>query len=170
MKNVMRAVGLLIFFILLFASGQVYADKDDDDRYEVLEDVGEMIGWGIVAMGVAAGSLFPLRRYFYAIVVRMPSIRDKYRKGLRFLAKLHPLIGSISLSLSIVHGLLMYINEGELGGTEWLGIIAVVLLALASSFGIQLSKKKKNFKQVRKYHIMLLLLVAVLAGVHIALD
>lgn len=163
---------LILLLLLIWSGSNVLADSDDEfEEDEILEEVGELFGWGIVVFGVAAGLLFPLRRYSKTLLQRFPSIRDWFRKVLRNLAKLHPFIGLIALSLALVHGIIMFIDEGELGFREWIGVAAFILLAIAGVYGWNLlKKKKKNVREQRKTHIMFIVAVIILATIHIALS
>lgn len=165
---------LLVIFILLMGTGLAIADQDDhykkDKDQSITKQIGGVLGWGTVIFGVIAGMLFPLRRYSKLILQRYPSIRDQFRKGLRLLANYHPLTGLLALALSIGHGILMYIHEGELGAREWIGTFAVGLIIIAAIFGYRLYQKKKNLKELRKAHITFILIAAFLAAIHILLS
>lgn len=174
---------LLVFSINLLTVGSNYASADDDydEKYEQyeddknysegeedegLEDIGETVGWGtVVAMGVA-GLIFPLRRVMKKIITNYPVLKNSFIAISKFLGKNHVLIGIFALVLSGVHGVLMYLSEGQLESEGIIGLAAAVLMVVAGIFGAILLKNKK-VKSYRLTHTLLIAFAFLFGLVHI---
>ncbi|WP_431027400.1 hypothetical protein [Lysinibacillus sp. LZ02] len=145
--------------------GDEHSDKEDheDERYE---DIGKLIGWSsLLAIG-AAGLIFPIRRIMKSVITTFPQSKQLYISITKFLGKYHILIGIAALMLSICHGVLMYLNEGELESEGIIGLAAVILMIIAAIMGAVLFKNKK-VKSLRTTHTILVTFGVVIALFHI---
>lgn len=137
--------------------------KHDDEAYE---DVGEALGWGTaIAMG-AAGIIFILRRSMKTVITKFPDSKSIFISLSKFFGKNHIWIGVIALVLSIIHGVLMFLSEGELDGDGIIGLGSVIFMAIASAIGAVLVKKKK-LKSLRTTHTIFIGLAVVIGLIHI---
>ncbi|MBB6445138.1 hypothetical protein [Bacillus benzoevorans] len=181
---------LMIVFLLLIGIGAgaktvVFADDDDDERYEYnyqgeygkhsdgrdeedgpYEEIGKMLGWGTAAAMGAAGVFFPIRRSMKWTIANLPSAKSFVISLTKFLGKIHVPLGIAALVISIVHGVTMFMSEGELEGEGFIGLASVIFMAIAAIFGATLMKNKKA-KTVRTIHISLLGLALLIAIIHI---
>jgi hypothetical protein len=180
---------LMLTFLLLIGFGAVantvvFAD-DDDEKYEYnfegeygegrgghgedegpFEELGKMLGWGTAAAMGAAGVFFPMRRSMKWTIAQWPSAKSSVISLTKFLGKIHVPLGIIALVISIVHGVTMFISEGELEGEGIIGLASVIFLAIAAIFGATLLKNKKS-KTVRTIHISLIGLALLIGLFHI---
>ncbi|RFB15270.1 hypothetical protein DZB84_12730 [Bacillus sp. HNG] len=172
---------LLPFFIvftlsfLIIGNHPVSADHDFDERYEhhddeegKYEDVSKAVGWGTVITLGAAGFIFPIRRSMKWLISNYPKSKKTFISTSKFFGKYHISIGILALALSIIHGITMYVSEGELEGDGIIGLVAVLLMLVASLFGLILSKNKKG-KSLRNTHMTLIALTLFIVFVHIIL-
>lgn len=170
----MRDIIVISFIMLsfLFTSlSPVLADSDHHHyQYDdVLEEVGEFLGWGSIILGGVAFALLPIRRSVKFLVKVAPtSTRKKISSLLRILTKLHMPMGITSLLFIVSHGVLMYLDEGKLSLIDLLGVVSLGSLILATLFGILLWKTKN--RSTRKIHLILVTISAALAVIHIALS
>lgn len=137
-------------------NNEYYAFDGDNVEHEdeLYEDIGKLIGWlALVTIG-AAGLLFPARKILKSIITTFPQLKQLSISFTKFIGKHHILIGLTALVLSIGHGIIMYLNEGEWDSEGITGVAAVIILMIAAIIGIALSKKKK-VKKLRSAHTML---------------
>jgi hypothetical protein len=174
---------LFVFAINFVTTGsnQVLADDDDGEKYEYYkdgyeggendddgpyEDLGKTVGWGtVVAMGAAA-VIFPVRRSMKSVITNFPGAKSIFISFSKFLGKYHIFIGVTALALSIVHGVTMYLNEGELESEGLIGLGSVAFMTLAGILGAVLTKKKKS-KSLRTTHTILIAFAIIIGIVHI---
>ena len=177
---------LLLSFLFVFTlsyvsigSNHVSAEDDHDEKYEnhegdqkvegedgAFKEIGGVVGWGtVVAMG-AAGVIFPIRKSAKWVITNYPKSKNKFIWLSKFIGKYHMLIGIIALALGIVHGVTMYISEGELEGKGILGLGAVIFMIVAGIFGAVLNKNKK-VKSLRTTHTILIVFAIMIVIVHI---
>ncbi|WLR52776.1 hypothetical protein LC040_07745 [Bacillus tianshenii] len=165
--------------MFVFPSQLVFADDDEyeeheyegeeEEENEVVEETGELIGWaGMVSVGGAV-LFFPLKRLAPVVMNNFSNYKKQYRDFLLFFKKWHVGFGILALSLSIFHGVLMFLAEGELEFREYVGIGAVIALILSAIFGSILTNKL-NSSIVRMFHITSFVLVFLFAAIHIALS
>ncbi len=173
-------ISFLIFALFYGNIGlkSVSADDDENDFYEhheeglegneneLYEEIGELIGWGTAASLCVAGALFPMRRLTKIIANNFKGHKKPYLFFARLLGKYHILIGITALILSIVHGIVMYLSEGELESEGIIGLGAVLFLFMASAAGLILHKNKKT-KSIRATHITLIAITLFTAVFHI---
>ena len=159
--------------MVLYVTSNEVVFADDDEEYEHhdrkeggedegLEEIGEMVGWGSVFVIGAAGLIYPTRRLTKSVITNFPSMKQLYLSVTKFLGKYHIYIGIIALLLSIGHGILMYLSEGELESEGIVGLGAVILMIVAGIVGAILYKNKK-VKNLRFVHTMLMLF-AIIVG------
>ncbi len=168
------AAAALAVFMLFFPAWNALADRDDhgsekSENGELLEEAGELLGVAGAAAGAGAALLFPLKRTSPMLRKKVPSAKRWINTGLKLLLKNHILIGLAALVLTILHGAAMYISEGELGPREWLGVIAITLIAAGAVFGFILNGNKTQ-QLVRTIHITILASAGLLAAIHILLS
>ena len=154
----------------VFADGdnhEYYQQHDGHDREESpFEEIGKMIGWGTaIAMG-AAGMLYPFRKALKFLLKKIPNAKNLIISFSKFLGKRHVHFGIIALILSIAHGILMYIKEGELELQGFLGLVSIILMVVAALFGTVLIKNKKA-KRTRTNHTSLLVFALLIGAFHI---
>lgn len=188
-------VALMLMFGLSLAAQPSFADDDDDnDEYRTgdhyngryddngeyngeygegehekegpYEEGGKLLGWGTVIAIGGAGVLMPLRRGSRNLIKKFPNAKDGIISALKLVSKSHVWIGVTALSLSIIHGVLMYLNEGEFGFREIAGTISVGLMAVAAIFGVLLVKNKGN-QQFRSIHFGFLIVAVLIGAVHV---
>ncbi|WP_010677692.1 hypothetical protein [Bacillus timonensis] len=172
---------LIPFFIvftlsfLLVGNNIVSAEHDFDETYEhhddedgIYEDLGKTIGWGTVITLGASGFLFPIRRSMKWLITNYPKSKKTFISTSKLFGKYHILMGILALALSVIHGITMYISEGELEGDGVIGLIGVILMIVASIFGLILSKHKKG-KGLRNTHMGLIAFTLLVVFVHIIL-
>lgn len=172
----------MIAFVLFFSGNAftVWADdniNDDDhskhgeygefgEENELFEEGGDVLGWGTIVLAGLAGVLFPLRRSGKHIRKKFPNMKNSLVKLMKFFGKWHIVFGVLALLGGATHGVLMYLDEGELGLRELLGVGGVALVSLAAVLGIFLARNKK-LKTLRSAHILLISTAAILAAVHV---
>ncbi|WP_075980714.1 acetate and sugar kinases/Hsc70/actin family protein [Bacillus massilinigeriensis] len=128
---------------------------DDEGKDGNFEDIGELAGWiTIITMGTA-GLIFPIRKSTKSVITSFPGAKKTYISISKFLSKYHIYFGIVAMALSIFHGVVMYLNEGELESEGIVGLGAVVLMLIASILGLILYKNKK-VKSLRTTHSTLL--------------
>ena len=168
---------IILFFILLSCLGSIispaFADDDyehyEDDNDELIEEVGEAIGWGSVILGSAAFVLFPLKRSAKTLVKITPTeYKSKLGMVLRFFSKSHVVIGIFALILGICHGLLMYYEEGALSARDLIGVVSIVALFIGAILGTLVWKFRK--RSLLKPHFIVVLISGVTAVIHIILS
>ncbi len=184
-------VVLLLLLIPLFVAQTSFADDDDHDEYksgeyfnggydeqdreygegdhdenEALKEGGELLGWGTVIAIGGAGALMPLRRSSRSLIKKFPNAKSGIVSLLKLLGKSHIWIGALAILLSSIHGVLMYLNEGEFGFREISGTISVGLMAIAAIFGVRLIKNKGN-QQFRSIHFGFLIVAVIIGAVHV---
>jgi hypothetical protein len=182
MKHIyMLCMAFLIVFVLHYAipgSTLVSADHDDE-KYEhyhkgdhdeeedrPYEDIGKTVGWGtVVAMGTS-GILFPLRRSLKVVITNFPDAKQMFISISKFFGKYHFIFGILALVLGTLHGITMYLSEGELESEGILGLGAVAFLAIAGIVGSVLMKNKKA-KALRTTHSILIVMALLIGFVHI---
>lgn len=171
-------------FLLTFASSVssiVFADYDYGEKYEYhedewyhekghkdgpYEDIGELVGWGtVIAMG-AAVLILPLRRSMKQVISHLPSTKNIFISISRFFGKYHIYIGVSALALSIIHGAIMYLNEGRLKDEGIIGLGAVIAMAIAGILGTILSKNKKSIS-LRTTHTIFMIFALLIGIGHI---
>lgn len=181
---------LMLTFLLLVGFGAVantvvFADDDDDEKYEYnfegrygehhgghdeddgpYEEVGKMLGWGTAAAMGVAGVFFPMRRSMKWTIAQWPSAKSSVISLTKFFGKIHVPLGIIALAISIVHGVTMFISEGELDDDGIIGLASIIFMAIAVIFGATLLKNKKS-KTVRTMHISLIGLALLIGVFHI---
>ncbi|MFF5994442.1 hypothetical protein AAGS61_06755 [Lysinibacillus sp. KU-BSD001] len=141
-------------------------EEHEDERYE---DIGELIGWStLVTIGVAA-LLFPTRKIMKSVITTFPQSKKLYVSFTKWLGKYHILIGIAALVLSICHGVLMYLHEGELESEGITGLGAVIIMVIAAIMGAVLFKNKK-VKSLRTTHTILVTFGVVIVLFHIFLS
>ncbi|MGJ7922675.1 hypothetical protein [Neobacillus sp. LXY-4] len=175
LKIIMTAF-LFTFVFAFFANIIVSADDFEDEKYEQydeddekegpFEEFGKMVGWGTAISMGAAGILLPVRRTTKTIVKKAPSAKKFVLTLSQFLGKRHVFFGIIALGLSLLHGVFMFLSEGELEGEAISGIGSVLFMSIAAGFGFALLKNKKT-KRVRTVHITLLGITVLLGMFHI---
>lgn len=174
-------IGFLFTFALNFVttgSSLVHADDDFEGKYGdyegdheegddgPYEDIGKTVGWGsVIAMGTAA-LIFPLRRSMKKIITNFPGAKNIFISISKFMGKYHIMIGIIALALSIIHGVTMYLSEGELESEGMIGLGSVLLIVIAGTIGAVLFKNKKA-KSLRTTHSVLIALGILIGFVHI---
>lgn len=172
---------LIAFFIIVgfnfvvHSNNHMFADGHGDkyehkgehnDEYDQLEEIGELVGWGaVIGMGLA-GALFPIRRSSKILITKVPNAKGLVISASRWLGKLHVPIGITVIILTIVHGVSMYVGEGELEAEGIIGLVSFILLLSASLFGGFLIKNKKS-KFFRKIHLILIILAVSIGVFHI---
>ncbi|MDQ0163196.1 hypothetical protein [Aeribacillus alveayuensis] len=169
----------VFIFMLNIAYGQAIPVFADDEEYEgheeeneneaFVEEGGELLGWGAVAATVAAGTLFPLRRKISFFTKTIPNGKSLFINLLRTLTKWHIPIGAAAVTLASIHGILMYMAEGELTLREYAGIAAAGLMITAAVIGMMLAKNKAN-SSIRFAHIGMLLMTSMLIIFHIIIS
>lgn len=186
-KIVGSIIAVLFLLVLSFVAQPSFADDDDDhDEYRSgeyydeygehgegghdddgpLKEGGELLGWGTVIAIGGAGVLMPLRRSSRSLIKKFPNAKAGIISSLKFVGKSHIWIGALALVLSSVHGVLMYLNEGEFGFREISGTISVGLMAIAAIFGVLLMKNKGN-QQFRSIHFGFLIVAVLIGAVHV---
>jgi len=173
-------ISLLATFTINFVtieSNTVSADDDFEEKYEhhgeegdsvteKYEDIGKLVGWStVIAMG-AAGVIFPMRRTSKWAIKNIPELKSIFISISKFFGKYHLFIGIIALALSISHGMIMYISEGELETEGIIGLIAFSFMLIAGVFGTLLFKNKK-MKNLRITHTLLIGFALFIVFVHI---
>lgn len=140
--------------------------EDKDDGEEAYEDLGETVGWGtIIAMGTA-GLIFPIRRSSKSIITNYPKSKKAVLSISKFVGKYHLFIGTIALTMGIIHGVTMYLSEGNLESEGIIGLGAFLLMMLAAFFGTILFKNKK-MKSLRTIHTALIAVTFLVGFIHI---
>lgn len=143
-----------------------YGGHDEHEEEEGMEEGGKLLGWGtIVAMGGAV-VLLPLRRNASKLMKAFPNEKNVIKSILKFFSKIHIWIGIVALGLSGVHGILLFLHEGEFESDVVLGILSFSLMVIAAIFGVKLAKNK-SLKNIRSIHIGLVVGVILIAAVHI---
>lgn len=190
-KIVGSILALLLLLIPLFVAQTSFADDDDHDKYksgeyfngrydehdrehgegdddenEALEEGGELLGWGTVIAIGGASVLMPLRKGSRRLIKKFPNAKSGIVSSLKLLRKSHIWIGALAILLSSVHGVMMYLNEGEFGFHEISGTISVGLMAIAAIFGVLLLKNKGN-QQFRSIHFGFLIVAVMIGAVHV---
>lgn len=175
MKRQVTAIFTIVLgYVLLATPLIVSADHDYDgesheDGNEWLEEIGEAMGWGTVGLAVGAGMLYPVRRFSKRVNKSFPNSKKEMAKFSRSFGKIHMPIGITAVLLSILHGVLMYLDEEALEANEWLGIITSGFFILAAFIGVGLWKNKR-LRFLRKTHIGLLIVATIIAIIHIAVS
>ena len=184
MRYVKLFIALIFVFTLNYTSSSVIFADDDfeehDEHYEwgndkkesedeFYEEIGEMMGWGIVITMGSAGLIFPMRRLTKPIITAFPSCKQMYISVTKFLGKYHMLIGIAAIILSFCHGIIMYISEGELEIEGIIGLGSVVLLIIAGSIGAILFKNKK-VKGLRTTHTIVITFSMIIGLFHILIS
>jgi len=151
-----------------YRMGEHYGEHEEGgERNEAFEEGGELLGWGsVIAIGGAA-VIMPLRRNSSKLIKTFPNAKASIVSGLKLFSKSHIWIGALAVTLSAIHGVLMYLNEGEFGFREFAGTLSVGFMAIAAIFGVMLAKNKGK-KQIRSIHFGLLTVAVIIAAVHIA--
>ncbi|MFB6465570.1 hypothetical protein ACE38V_02000 [Cytobacillus sp. Hz8] len=144
-----------------------YGDYQGDHEKEgPIEEIGKMIGWGTaIAMGFAA-LLYPFRRSLKTLISQFSKWKNTFISFGKFITKNHVLIGLIALTLSILHGALMFLKEGELEGEGIIGLGSVLFIVLAAILGSKLMQNKKS-KRLRTIHMVFISFALFLAITHI---
>lgn len=181
MKYLKLFMALIFLFTLTYTSGySAFADDDfekHNEHYEwgndkkesedeLYEELGEMIGWGTVITFGVAGLIFPMRRLTKWMITTFPTVKQMYISMTKFLGKYHILIGIAAIILSFCHGIIMYINEGELEVEGISGLGSVMLLIMASIIGVILFENKK-VKSLRTTHTIFITFSMVIGLFHI---
>ncbi|WP_066319144.1 hypothetical protein [Bacillus sp. FJAT-29814] len=182
MKHV-AMIFLAFMFVMAFhfavsGSNLAFADDEHGENYKheqrgehekeegPYKEIGKTVGWGtVIAMGTA-GIIFPLRRSVKAVITNFPTTKKPFISLSKFFGKYHIVFGIIALALGSIHGLTMYLSEGELEGGGLVGLGAVALMAFAGIFGAVLFKNKKR-KTFRTAHTILITIAIILGLVHI---
>ena len=153
-----------------YRTGEYYNDYNDEhDENEALEEGGELLGWGTVIAIGGASVLMPLRRGSRSLIKKFPNAKSGIISTLRLVGKSHIWIGALAIILSIIHGVMMYINEREFGFDEISGTISVGLMAIAAVFGVLLMKNKGS-KQYRSFHFAFLIVAVIIGAVHVLIS
>lgn len=140
--------------------------EDDDENEGPFEEIGEVAGWGSIAMAVGAGLLFPMRKWFFKMLSTTIG-KVQSAKIFKFVRKIHTPIGLLSIGIGAAHGVFMYISEGQLEIRDWIGISGIGFMFIAMIFGFLMMKKKQ--KTVWTLHISSLTLAAAFIAVHVLL-
>ncbi len=177
-KLKMLFISILVIMTINYvttASNLVYADDDFEKYHEnhegvkgedSYEDIGEAVGWGTVITMIIAGLIYPIRRSMKLVITNFPGLKKMYISISRFFGKYHIFIGIIALVLSIIHGIFMYLSDGELESEGIIGLGAVGLIVIASIVGSVLFKNKK-VKSLRTTHTILIVLAFLVGAIHI---
>ncbi|RID85773.1 hypothetical protein D1970_09570 [Mesobacillus zeae] len=128
--------------------------------------MGEILGWSIIAFAVAAGLLFPLRKWGRPVLRRIVG-KTKAAKAYRNSQKIHIPFGILAVVAAVSHGTIMYIIEGELTGREWVGLTGVIAILLAIVLGAKISQKRDKTK--KQVHMAIFTTAAVLIVTHIGM-
>lgn len=169
---------VMAFHFAISGNNLAFADDEHSEKYEhnqrgehekedgPYKEMGKTVGWGtVIAMG-AAGIIFPLRKSIKAVITNFPRTKKRFISLSKFFGKYHIVFGIVALALGSIHGLIMYLSEGELEGEGLLGLGAVLLMAIAGIFGAVLFKNKKR-KTFRTAHTILISIAIILGLVHI---
>lgn len=143
-----------------------YDEYEDDHNEGPFEEIGEVAGWGSIAMAVGAGLLFPMRKWFFKMLSTTIG-KVQSAKIFKFVRKIHTPIGLLSIGIGAAHGVFMYISEGELKIRDWIGISGVGFMFIAMIFGLLMMKKKQ--KTIWTLHISSLSLAAAFIALHVLL-
>lgn len=143
-----------------------YLNHHEDDEDEGLEEGGELLGWGTAIAVGGAVILMPLRRNSSKLMKAFPDAKGFIKSVVKFFSKSHIWIGVLALTLSGVHGIIMFLDEGKLDFDVTLGIISFGLMVVASLFGVRLLKNK-SLSKVRSIHFGLLFIATFISVVHI---
>lgn len=188
-KIVGSIIAVLLLLVISFVAKPSFADDDDHEDYRSgefyndhydehdgeygereedgpLKEGGELLGWGTVIAIGGAGALMPLRRSSRSLIKKFPNAKGRIISTLKLVGKSHIWIGAIAILLSSIHGVLMYINEGEFGFREIAGTVSVGLMAIAAVFGVLLLKNKGN-NQFRSIHFGFLIVAVLIGAVHV---
>ncbi|HHY74857.1 MAG TPA: hypothetical protein GX497_16840 [Bacillus bacterium] len=184
-------IAIMVIFSLSLVANPSFADDDehykyrtgdnDKGRYDdyygehgkgghekdgLLEEGGELLGWGTVIAIGGAGLIMPLRRGSRSLIKKFPNTKNTIISALKLVGKSHLWIGSLAILLGAIHGVLMYIDEGEFGFEGVTGTISVGLMAIAAIFGALLMKKRGN-NQLRSIHLGFLIVAVLIGAVHV---
>lgn len=180
--NYLKVLFIPFFIITLYIGvgefNSVFADDDvekyerhgeEHDEDELDEELGEFLGWtAIVTLGTA-GLIFPIRRLTKSVITNFPAFKTGYITIAKFFGKYHITIGILALILSTVHGITMYVSEGELETEGIIGLGSGILMVVASIVGAVLSKNKK-LKSVRTTHTILITFTLFAVILHVAIS
>lgn len=179
--NVMKwgSITLIFVFSLIMVFHPFAAKANDhlhksEEKSEILEESGEFIGWTSALLAGFALSLFPARRsapYLlkHSVIKQNPQICTSIKGIIKAVGKGHMTAGVLVLLLSICHGYLMLIYEGEIGPREFIGLGGIGFLVFSLFTGRFLSQNRHR-KGIRQFHIVSVFLFIVFSMVHIVLD
>lgn len=161
-----------LLMILMLNLSSVSADDhrrniDHDEEESWLEEVGESLGWGTVILASAAGILLPARKMVKPVKANYPSAQPYLTRLIKGLAKNHVWIGIMAVAISLVHGVSLYLAEGELELRDWLGVSASGLMIAAGILGISMKMKKADMANKKKKHVHLFIVSGFFAVIHI---
>ncbi|WP_338449586.1 hypothetical protein R4Z09_25990 [Niallia oryzisoli] len=162
------------------ANNLVSADDFDDREYEhysehgeghdedegSYEEIGKMAGWRTAILMGSAGLLLPIRRSTKVIIKTLPSAKQLIISFSKTLGKSHIMIGILVLAAILAHGILMFINEGELELEGMIGLGSIIFMAVAALLGVYLAKNKST-RKVRTIHTTLMVLACLIGVFHI---
>lgn len=143
-----------------------HGEYDEGEENNSLKEIGGMVGWGTVVSMGAAGLIFPMRRSTKSVITRFPSYKQMYLSFTKFIGKYHLFIGIAALALGGLHGVTMFLSEGELEGRGLIGLTAVIFMVLAAIVGSILAKNKK-IRNIRRLHSILILTSIIVVFIHI---
>src|SRR5690606_28019292 len=98
-----------------------------------------------------------------------PSMSKSFIKITRLLGKWHIPFGVFALLTGGLHGVLLFLAEGEIGSRELIGIGSFAFVTLAAILGVFLAKNKR-IRTLRSIHISLVSAACFLTVVHILLS
>lgn len=176
----MLMAGVFVLVSSFVVTNNEIVSADDDREFEHhetkwdkedkgIEEIGQLVGWGSIFVIGAAGLIFPMRRLTKTVMNNFPSMKQFYFSSTKFLGKYHIYIGIIALLLSIGHGLLMYLSEGELEIEGLVGLGAVILMIVAGIVGGILYKNKK-MKNLRFAHKVLMAFTIIVGVLHVLIS
>ncbi|NSL50854.1 hypothetical protein [Calidifontibacillus erzurumensis] len=143
-------ISITIFIGLSFIAQPIIADKYRYDEHltehvyehkkeDAIEEGGELLGWGAVIAVAGAGIILPLRRSSRSLMTKFPNTKKLLQSALKLFGKTHIFIGALAITLSVVHGLIMFVHEEEFGFREVAGTTSIGLMSIAAIFGLFLS-------------------------------
>lgn len=172
MINVSASLILVMCIFLLtpmIAFGDDYYDSEGNrDEDELVEEIGELMGWVAIALAAVPVALYPTKEAIPIVVRRRKGLKKKTMSLLAILKKLHMPVGITVFFIVAWHGVLLFWAEGEFGLVGWIGTVSLLCAVIGGMFGTSFAKKRKA-KSLRSIHIGLLTAAIMMAAIHVLL-
>ena len=132
----------------------------------LIEEIGEMVGWGtVIAMG-AAGVLFPIRKSAKWILTNYPEVEKYFYSLSKFFREISFVDWNNCFSFKSISWNCYVSKRRRLEREGIIGIAALIFMVIAAIFGTVLFKNKK-VKSLRTTHTILITFTLIIGFVHI---